>query len=132
MPEAITHGVRIRVESRYLAHQSAPAKNRFVFAYTVTITNDSEDTVQLKQRHWVITDASEHVEEVRGDGVVGEQPVLEPQQSFQYTSGCVLKTSFGTMHGSYSMHRTDGAPFEAEIPPFLLAAPFATPGGLPS
>lgn len=115
--------------SKYLAHQSAPTNNRFVFSYEVTITNDGPDTVQLRTRHWVITDAQQRVEEVRGEGVVGEKPKLESGQSFQYTSGCILKTTFGTMHGSYQMYRADGTRFDAEIPAFLLAAPFAGAGG---
>ncbi len=127
--EAVTRGVRVSVVSKYLAHQSAPANNRFVFSYEVTVTNDGPDTVQLKTRHWVITDAQQRIEEVRGEGVVGEKPKLDPGQSFQYTSGCILKTTFGTMHGSYQMHLEDGSRFDAEIPAFLLAAPFSGAGG---
>ncbi|MCA9550431.1 MAG: Co2+/Mg2+ efflux protein ApaG [Myxococcales bacterium] len=130
--EATTQGVRVRVVSKYLAHQSAPASNRFVFSYEVTITNEGQETVQLRTRHWIITDGNQRVEEVRGEGVVGEKPVLEPGQSFQYTSGCILKTTFGTMHGTYQMYRKDGSRFDAEIPAFLLAAPFARPAGAPS
>lgn len=132
MSEAETEGVRVSVKSRYLKEQSAPAKNRFVFAYTVTITNQGQTPATLRTRHWVITDASQKVEEVRGDGVVGEQPHLEPDQSFEYTSGCVLQTPWGTMHGSYQMERPDGGRFDARIDTFLLAAPFVSPAGAPS
>lgn len=125
--EAVTEGVRVRVESRFVPQQSNPSRGRYVFTYTVKIENESSTTVQLRTRHWVITDASSRVEEVRGEGVVGEQPVLEPRQSFQYTSGCILKTPWGTMMGTYRLHREDGSSFDAVISPFLLAAPFATP-----
>ncbi len=127
--EAVTKGIKVMVRTRYLAHQSAPANNRFVFSYEVRISNESEETVQLKTRHWVITDAQQQVEEVRGEGVVGETPVLEPGRSFKYTSGCILKTTFGTMHGTYQMFLEDGSSFDVEIPAFLLAAPFAGAGG---
>lgn len=127
--EAVTQGIRIRVEAQYVPHQSAPASNRFVFSYTVHISNESQETLQLMTRHWIITDANQETEEVRGEGVVGEQPVLEPNGSFDYTSGCILKTPFGTMHGTYQMHRADGTQFDAEIPAFLLAAPFVAPLG---
>lgn len=127
--EAVTRGVKVSVVSKYLPHQSAPANNRFVFSYEVTITNEGKEPVQLKTRHWIITDAHQKVEEVRGEGVVGEKPKLDPGQSFQYTSGCILKTTFGTMHGTYQMYRDDGTSFDAEIPAFLLAAPFSGAGG---
>jgi ApaG protein len=129
---AVTRGIRVSVEMAYLAEQSDPMSKRFVFAYTVTIANEGRDTVKLRTRHWVITDASGHVEEVRGEGVVGEQPVLEPNQAFQYTSGCILKTPWGTMSGSYQMFMRDGSSFDAEIAPFLLATPTASPGGAPN
>jgi len=132
MSEAETEGIQVSVVSRYLKEQSAAAKNRFVFAYTVTITNVGTVPATLRTRHWVITDASQKVEEVRGEGVVGEQPHLEPDQSFEYTSGCVLQTPWGTMHGSYQMERPDGGRFDARIETFLLAAPFVTPAGAPS
>lgn len=129
MSEAVTQGVRVKVESRYLPHQSVPATNRFVFAYTVTIRNESSAPVKLESRHWVITHGNGKVEEVRGEGVVGEKPMLRPNQSFKYTSGCVLETTWGTMNGTYQMHREDGSSFDAEISPFMLKAPFASPGG---
>lgn len=119
----LTKGVRVEVESQYLSAQSDPSRDRFVFMYTVTITNESDETVQLLTRHWVITDAHDDVREVRGDGVVGQQPVLGPGESHQYQSGCILATTWGTMHGSYEFRRSNRSSFDAEIEPFLLAAP---------
>jgi ApaG protein len=118
----VTRGIRIQVKSRYLRSQSDPQSGRFAFAYTVEIRNDGKHSAQLLTRHWVITDADDGVREVRGDGVVGEQPKLEPGQSFEYTSGCILGTPWGTMHGSYQFRREDGESFDAEISPFLLAS----------
>lgn len=109
-----------------------PSAGRFVFAYTVTISNQSADVVQLRTRHWIITDATGRVEEVKGEGVVGEKPTLAPNQSFRYTSGCVLKTAWGTMNGTYQMYREDGSMFDAEIAPFLLAAPQVTSMAAPN
>ncbi len=103
MSEAVTQGVRVSVKSSYIADQSAPRQQRYVFAYTVRITNEGKRPVQLVSRHWVITHGSGRVEEVRGPGVVGAQPRLEPGQHFEYTSGCVLSTPHGAMHGSYEM-----------------------------
>ena len=120
---AVTDGIAVRVISQYLADQSSPEDARYVFAYTITIANEGASTAQLRTRHWVITDARGKVEEVRGDGVVGEQPRLSPGQSFQYTSGCVLQTSVGTMHGTYRMWRDDGSYFDATIAPFSLVSP---------
>lgn len=125
--EIVTEGVRVRVESRFVPNQSNPGRGRYVFQYTVKIENETSGPVQLRTRHWVITDANHRVEEVRGEGVVGEQPVIPPRQSFQYSSGCILRTPWGTMAGSYELHREDGTAFDAAISPFLLAAPFATP-----
>src|SRR5262245_55465949 len=113
---AVTQGLRVRVQSLYLPDQSSPDDDRYVFAYTITISNESTFTAQLRTRHWIITD-------VRGDGVVGEQPRLSPGQSFQYTSGCVLTTPVGTMHGTYRFWRDDGTYFDAVIAPFSLASP---------
>jgi ApaG protein len=124
---AVTEGVRVHVESQFLADQSDPSEESWVFAYTVTISNESSRTVQLRERHWVITDADGEVEEVRGPGVVGVQPVLRPGQAFRYTSGCRLKTSRGVMHGTYRMDVEGGDPFDAEIAPFLLVGPGAPP-----
>ena len=93
--QALTEGIRVRVQSQYLADQSSPRDDRFVFAYTITISNESTFTAQLRTRHWIIADGRGEIEEVKGDGVVGEQPRLSPGQSFQYTSGCVLTTPIG-------------------------------------
>ncbi|GAC1351799.1 MAG: Co2+/Mg2+ efflux protein ApaG [Polyangiales bacterium] len=120
---AVTEGIRITVRSFYVPEQSVPRDRRYVFAYTVRIANEGDLTAQLRRRHWVITDGDGKVEEVRGDGVVGAQPTLKPGQHFEYTSGCVLRTARGTMHGTYSMHRDDGRSFEATIAPFDLALP---------
>ena len=125
MSTAVTEGVRVSVSALYLPHQSSPEDHRFVFAYTVVIRNEGDKTAQLRTRHWVITDGRGHIEEVRGDGVVGEQPILGPGQEFHYTSGCVLSTPRGTMHGSYQMRRDDGTTFDAVISPFVLAKPGA-------
>ena len=122
---AVTEGIRVRVQSHYLADQSSPRDDRYVFAYTITITNESDVPSQLRTRHWVITDGRGSIEEVRGDGVVGEQPRLGPGQTFQYTSGCVLTTAIGTMQGTYRMWRDDGSYFDAQIAPFSLASPQA-------
>jgi ApaG protein len=120
---ALTEGIRITVRSQYLPDQSAPDDDRFVFAYTVRIANEGGSPAQLRTRHWIITDGRGVIEEVRGDGVVGEQPRLDPGQTFQYTSGCVLQTPVGTMQGSYRFHRDDGSWFDATIAPFSLASP---------
>lgn len=111
------------MRTSYLDNQSEPDANRYVFAYTITITNDGEIPAKLLTRHWVITDGNEKVQEVHGEGVVGEQPHIPPGMSFEYTSGAVLETPFGTMHGSYQMLGDDGTQFDAEIPPFLLSVP---------
>mgnify|MGYP001545816563 CR=1 FL=1 len=121
---ALTDGIRVRVQSQYLPEQSSPRDDRYVFAYTITISNESARTAQLRTRHWIITDARGSVEEVRGDGVVGEQPKLSPGQSFQYTSGCPLPTASGFMSGKYQMRsNSTGEAFEAEIPAFVLESP---------
>jgi ApaG protein len=123
--EALTQGIRIKVRTEYRAERSNPTRKVFFFAYTVRIHNEGPKTVQLISRHWVITDANGHEEEVKGPGVVGEQPVLRPGGSFEYTSGCPLPTEFGTMHGTYQMRGADGAEFDAVIAPFRLAFPHA-------
>lgn len=120
---ATTHGIVVQVESRYVEEESIPMSRRFVFAYTITITNQGTEVVQLRSRHWIITDGLGHVEEVEGPGVVGEQPVLSPGEGFRYTSGAVLPTERGTMRGTYQMHRADGGQFDAKIAPFLLERP---------
>ncbi len=116
-------GIMIQVKTQYLAEHSSPAVQRFAFAYSISITNNSEQPVQLLRRHWIITDGNRKVEEVRGDGVVGQQPWIAPQQSFHYTSGAVLETPVGTMEGSYSMQQENGDAFKALIPRFTLAKP---------
>lgn len=120
---AETNGIIVEVHSRYIEAESLPMSKRFVFEYTITITNNSSESVQLRSRHWIITDGLGDVEEVRGPGVVGEQPVLSPGAGFRYTSGAVLPTERGTMRGTYQMHRADGAQFDATIAPFLLERP---------
>jgi ApaG protein len=120
---ALTNGIRVTVSSVYVPAQSAPKSRRYVFAYTVKISNEGEETTQLKSRHWVITDGNGKVEQVRGPGVVGEQPVLRPGEHFEYTSGCVLETPRGSMEGTYQMVRQDGSEFDAAIAPFALLLP---------
>ena len=115
--------IDVQVAANYVETQSDPATNRFVFAYTVKIENLGALAAQLLTRHWIITDGNNRVQEVRGDGVVGEQPLLEPGASFQYTSGAVLDTAVGTMAGTYQMRAEDGTSFEAEIPVFTLSVP---------
>ena len=122
---ATTRGILVQVRSQFLEEQSQPALRRFVFAYEITITNNGTEVVQLRSRHWIITDAMGEVQEVKGPGVVGEQPVLSPGESFRYTSGAVLPTARGTMRGTYQMHRADGAQFNAEIAEFLLERPYS-------
>ncbi len=123
--KAVTEGVEVTVSTKYIPQQSLPKAKRYVFAYTIRISNGGQVTAQLKSRHWVITDGNGKVEEVRGPGVVGQQPVLQPGESFEYTSGCVLETPRGTMEGTYQMHRADGTAFDARIAPFALALPYS-------
>ena len=123
MKEINQHSVIVQTQVNYLPEQSDEANNRFVFSYTITITNLGTTSAKLISRHWIITDAHNHVQEVRGQGVVGEQPLLKPSQSFEYTSGTVLSTQVGTMRGSYQMHDEDGAQFDVEIPQFVLSVP---------
>lgn len=120
---ASTQGILVSVQSRYIPEQSSPAERRYVFAYTVRVENRGVSRAQLRSRHWVITDGNGEIEEVRGPGVIGKQPQLSPGESFEYTSGCVLKTAHGTMRGSYQMIRDDGSGFDAEIAPFGLSLP---------
>jgi ApaG protein len=121
---AVTRGVRVKVEAEYSPTHSQPSQGRWFFLYTVLITNEGPETVQLVTRHWIITDAGGHIEEVRGPGVVGQQPVLEPGESFEYTSGCPLTTPWGSMRGSYQMVTGDGDGFDAAIGEFTLKAPY--------
>ena len=117
------HAISIDVATRFLDDESAPDEGRFVFAYTVRIRNQGNVAARLVERHWIITDANGRVEEVRGAGVVGEQPRLRPGEAFEYTSGAVLETALGTMHGSYHMQADDGTEFDAPIAPFTLSMP---------
>jgi ApaG protein len=123
MSEESTYEIEIRVETAFLEEDSAPDDERYVFSYTIRICNSGSVGARLLNRHWVITDANGKVQEVRGDGVVGEQPWLQPGECFEYTSGAILETSVGTMQGSYGMIGDDGIAFEANIPPFILAVP---------
>lgn len=122
--EALTRGVRVRVESEYAPDRSQPCKNQWFFLYTVTISNEGGDTIQLLTRHWIITDGTGNVQEVRGPGVVGKQPTLKPGDSFEYTSGCELTTAFGVMEGSYQMISEAGERFDVRIAPFTLSEPY--------
>lgn len=125
MYEAVTHGIRIKVEPQYLEDQSSPDDSYFFWAYTIEIANEGNSVVQLKTRHWRITDAHGKTEEVRGPGVVGKTPVLDPGESFTYTSGCPLGTASGIMVGSYQMQLQDGSLIDVAIPAFSLDSPFA-------
>lgn len=117
------HDIAVSVHSEFLDEQSKPLDNRYVFAYTVTIHNRGTVPARLLSRHWVITDGNGDVREVRGEGVVGEQPVVSPGQGYEYTSGAVLETAVGTMEGSYQMLAEDGTRFDATIPSFVLSIP---------
>ena len=117
------HMILINVETRYIESQSEPDSNRYVFSYTITIQNKGHLKAKLLTRHWIITDANGKVQEVRGEGVVGEQPELAPGESYQYTSGTLIETPVGTMGGSYQMVDEAGEPFDAEIPEFVLSVP---------
>lgn len=118
-----TTSLKISVETHYLADQSEPESERYVFAYTITIQNTGVVPARLLDRHWIITDANGKVQQVRGDGVVGEQPTIQPGQRHRYSSGAVIETPVGTMEGSYGMCSDDGAQFRADIPCFRLAVP---------
>jgi ApaG protein len=118
-----SYAIDIRVQSRFLPDQSEPEAGRYVFAYTVSLRNAGATTAQLLARHWIITDGNGKIEEVRGDGVVGEQPSMRPGDGYEYSSGAVLATSVGTMRGSYLMEADDGTRFEAQIPEFVLSIP---------
>ncbi len=126
MYECTSQGIKVSVRPQYLEGQSRPDESHFVWAYTITIENQGNTTVTLRTRYWKITDAGGRVQEVRGEGVVGEQPTLKPGESFEYTSGCPLTTSSGFMVGAYHMQRDDGTYFNAEIPAFSLDSPHET------
>jgi len=123
MSDTTTRGIRIRVRSEYLAERSTPAEDQYLFAYHVRISNAGNERAQLISREWVISDSDGNVQTVRGPGVVGEQPVLEPGDEFEYSSFCPLKTPVGSMHGTYQMVTADGEGFDAVIAPFTLAVP---------
>ncbi|GAA0512742.1 MULTISPECIES: Co2+/Mg2+ efflux protein ApaG [Pigmentiphaga] len=118
-----SHELTVTVQPRYLADQSDPGKLQYVFAYTIRITNTGSEPAQLISRHWIITDGNQQEQEVRGLGVVGQQPLLQPGESFEYTSGCPLSTPVGTMRGTYHCVGENGMPFEVDIPEFVLAMP---------
>ena len=121
--DILPYRISVAVETNYLESQSDPTEERFVFSYTITIRNEGSIAARLLTRHWIITDANGEVEEVKGEGVVGEQPHLDPGQGFRYSSGAVLRTPVGVMHGSYQMVADDGRTFDARIKPFTLAKP---------
>lgn len=121
--DEISYNIKVSVDTTYLESQSSSDDDRYVFAYTVTIQNNGEVPAKLLTRHWIITDSNGKTQEVRGDGVVGEQPHLKPGEGFQYTSGTMLETPVGTMRGSYQMQADDGTEFDAEIQLFTLSAP---------
>ncbi len=123
MTESGLNNIQVDVETRYIEDQSNPDQNYYVFAYTITIQNKGRQGAKLLTRHWVITDSNQKVQEVRGDGVVGEQPELQPGEQFVYTSGTMLETSVGTMKGSYQMQAEDGSYFDAQIDEFVLSTP---------
>ena len=118
-----TYSIQVEVETQYVKEQSLPDQDHYVFAYTITIHNNGSVPAQLLNRHWIITDANNRVQEVKGEGVVGEQPHLKPGEQYRYTSGTMLETPVGTMRGSYQMLADDGVEFDAEIPAFTLSMP---------
>lgn len=117
------NNIAVSVKTRFLEEQSEPSADRYVFAYTIRITNNGSRAARLWRRHWLITDSNGKVQEVRGDGVVGEQPNLPPGGAFEYSSGAIIETPVGTMQGSYLMERDDGIEFDAPVAPFTLAVP---------
>ena len=121
----MNHSIEVKAKPNYIPGQSDPEQNRYVFSYTITIRNTGEVAAKLMTRHWIITNANNEVQEVRGDGVVGEQPHLKPGEGYQYTSGSIMETPVGSMRGSYHMVADDGTEFDAEIPTFTLAIPGA-------
>ncbi len=123
MSDVVTQGIRVSVQSSYMSAESQPERGRYLFAYTVQIANEGDTPAQLISRHWIIQDALGRTEHVRGPGVVGDQPRLEPGQSYEYTSFCPLGTPSGSMHGTYQMVRDDGSQFDAVVGMFALMAP---------
>jgi ApaG protein len=126
MSEAVTRNIRVSVEAEFAPGRSNPQQNQWFFIYKVRLTNEGRETVKLLSRHWIITDAMGAVKEVRGPGVIGKQPVLEPGETFEYTSGCDLKTPFGSMRGTYQMATRGQEQFDIEIPMFTLTEPYTT------
>ena len=118
-----TYSIQVEVETQYVEEQSLPDQDHYVFAYTITIYNSGSVPARLLNRHWIITDANNRIQEVKGEGVVGEQPHLKPGEQYRYTSGTMLETPVGTMRGSYQMTTPDGDSFDAEIAPFELSEP---------
>lgn len=127
MSDTVTQGIRVGAAAFYLPQESDPDEDRYAFGYTIVIANEGDQPAQLLRRHWVIIDANGHREDVRGPGVVGETPRLEPGQAFKYQSFCPLKTRWGTMEGSYTMQRDDGETFEAQVARFYLRLPSREP-----
>ena len=127
MYEQVTHSIRVRAVPKYIEERSTPDENYYFWAYTIEIANQGKRKVQLRSRYWSITDANGHREEVRGPGVVGETPVIQPGKSFSYTSGCPLRTPSGLMVGSYQMTGEDGATIEVAIPAVSLDSPYSRP-----
>jgi ApaG protein len=125
MSNIVTRGIRVQVASQYLPDRSSPAEEQYFFAYRVRISNEGTERARLVTREWIITDSNGDVQHVTGPGVVGEQPVLSPGEAFEYSSFCPLKTSVGSMHGSYQMETDEGDTFDAVIAPFTLAVPNA-------
>ncbi len=123
MSEAKKYDVTVAARATYVAEESDPSRNKYVFAYTITVTNTGSVAARLLSRHWIIIDGDHHVQEVKGQGVVGQQPLLNPGESFEYTSGTHLTTAVGTMRGTYQMVADDGRTFDAIIPPFTLSVP---------
>jgi len=123
MSEENKYRITVSAQAFYVEDQSDPDKNHYVFGYTIKVTNNGDVAAQLVSRHWLITDSNHRVEEVRGLGVIGQQPTLQPGESFEYTSGCPLATPVGTMRGEYQMVAADGTQFEAQIPEFTLSVP---------
>lgn len=123
--QAVTRGIRVDVRARFMPERSDPGESEWLFAYTITISNEGAKTVQLLSRHWVITDANGKVEEIRGHGVLGQQPILAPGQAFEYSSACPLETPFGVMQGTYQMVTPEGDHFDIAIAPFSLHEPYA-------
>jgi ApaG protein len=124
LSDAITNDIRVEVLSRHSPENSRPGQGEWVFQYTVRITNQGHETVQLLSRHWIITDALDDTREIKGPGVIGQQPVIAPGESFKYSSWCPLRTPTGIMHGTYQMSRANGDQFDIEIAPFALRAPY--------